>query len=57
MACVIQNGQMRAKVAPTMSPDISCLLVSIAGIRNFPWQFLQVTILLCHIKERHHILE
>jgi hypothetical protein len=40
----MQNGQMRAKVAPAMSPDISCLLVSTAGIRNFLWQLLQVTI-------------
>ena len=41
----MQNGQMRAKVLPIMSYDISCLLVSIAGITNFLRQLLQVTIL------------
>jgi hypothetical protein len=40
----MQNGQVRAKVAPTISRDISCLLVSTEGIRNFLWQLLQVTI-------------
>ena len=47
----MQNGQMRAKVAPTMSCDISCLLVSIVGIRNFLEQFLHVTILCCTVSE------
>jgi hypothetical protein len=48
----MQNGQMRAKVAPAMSPDISCLLVSTAGIRNFLWQLLQVTIFCCVISKK-----
>jgi hypothetical protein len=43
----MQNGQMRAKVAPTMSCDISCLLVSIVGTKNFLKQFLHVTIFCC----------
>ena len=43
----MQKGQMRAKVAPIMSCDISCLLVSIAGIRNFLEQLLHVTIFCC----------
>jgi hypothetical protein len=50
----MQNGQMRAKVAPTMSRDISCLLVSTVGIRNFLWQLLQVTIFCCVISKRLH---
>jgi hypothetical protein len=43
----MQNGQMREKVAPIMSCDISCLLVSIVGTRNFPEQLLHVTIFCC----------
>lgn len=43
---------MSAKELPTISYDISCLLVSIAGITNFLWQLLQVTILCWVMSEK-----